>query len=66
MMQLTEQMEEQLLAYKKVIKLWRNSGKRRRINMMQKIIDSAKIKEQLGFGAIMDALAGGIDFKEVK
>ena len=63
-MKLTEQMEEQLLAYKKVIKVWRNSGKRKRINMMQKIVDSAKIKERLGFGAMIDVLAGGIDFKE--
>ena len=64
-MQLTEQMEEQLLAYKKVIKVWRNSGKRKRINMMQKIIDSAKIKERLGFRAMIDTLTGGICFKEV-
>ena len=65
-MKLTEQMEQQLLEYAKRIKEWRQSDRKRRIEIIDEIRNTAEIKMDLGFGAILDMLVGGEAFGEVK
>ena len=45
-MQLTEQMEEQIMEYKKVIKKWREYGIKRRCSLLDFITAKGKIKEE--------------------
>ena len=61
-MRLTEQMEQQLLEYAKRIDEWRKANRRRKIEIMEEIRDMAPIKEDLGYGAMLDVLCGALDF----
>jgi len=63
-MQLTEQMEEQIMEYKKVIKKWRGYGIKRRCRLLDEITAKGKIKEKASFGKMIDMLSGGQDLRK--
>jgi hypothetical protein len=55
-MALVEKMEEQLLAYSKVIKKWRRASTKKRIEMLEEI--RGESSKSLGMGAMIDMLGG--------
>jgi hypothetical protein len=55
-MTLVERMEEQLLAYSKVIKKWRRANTKKRVEMLEEI--RGENSGNLGFGAMIDVLGG--------
>lgn len=61
---LVDQMENQIKRYAKIIDKWRKAGPKKRCNMMDKIRDESKIKEEIGFGGLIDLLGGGQIFKK--
>jgi hypothetical protein len=61
-MRLTQQMEDQLLAYAAQIEEWRSADRERRIAMIDVIIKSAQIKTELGFGSMISMLSGAEEF----
>ena len=63
-MQLTEQMEEQIMEYKKVIKKWRKYGIKRRCRLLDGITTKGKIKEESSFGKNIDMLSGCQDLRK--
>ena len=62
-MNLTERMEQQLIAYSKIYEEWKKMDRKEQIKAIEKITGEIKINE-LGFGAMIDILAGGKIFKK--
>lgn len=62
-MKLTERMEQQLIAYAKIYKKWKKMNREEQIKTMEEIVGELKTSE-LGFGCMLDILAGGKSFKE--
>lgn len=63
-MKLTEQMEEQIMEYKKVIWKWRGYGIKRRCRLLDGITAKGKIKEESSFGKNIDMLSGCQDLRK--
>ena len=57
-MRMTEQMEQQIVEYKKVIKKWRSYGLKRRCRLLDEITAKGGIKEEASFGKNIDMLSG--------
>lgn len=57
-MALTRQMEDQIHAYAAVIQEWRAAPRERKIEILQSVIDKADNKVELGFGAMIEMMAG--------
>jgi len=62
-MKLTERMEQQLISYSKIYKEWKKMNREEQIEAIEEITGKIKINE-LGFGAMIDILAGGRSFKK--
>ena len=62
-MELTERMEQQLIDYSKIYEEWKKMGRKEQIEAIEEITGEIKINE-LGFGAMIDILAGGKIFKK--
>ena len=60
-MELTRQMESQLLAHAKQIKEYRAADKDTRIKMLQSVIDTGGVKSEMGMGGMLGMLSGGKD-----
>lgn len=58
-MALARQMKQQILAYAERIDEWRAANRERRTEITQEIIDSAARPVDIGFGGMIDMLAGG-------
>jgi len=62
-MKLVERMEWQLIDYAKIYEEWKEMSRQDQIKAIEKITNNENINE-LGFGAMIDLLAGGKSFKE--
>ena len=61
-MDLTRQMEQQLIDYAAIIKKWRKANRGKRMEMVDEIRDKGKHSEEIGFGALLGALWGATEF----
>ena len=61
-MDLTRQMEDQILLYATRLGEWHGAGRDRRIEIMQEIIDAAETKTELGLGAMLGMMCGAEEF----
>jgi len=61
-MLLTEKMERQLIDYAKIYEKWKKMDRKQQIKAIEYITGERSMKE-LGFGAMIDMLAGGTSFK---
>jgi len=58
-MELTEQMEQQILEYAKRYNEWEKAKKKRKLDILDEIRVTAKHKQEYGFGALIGILCGG-------
>lgn len=63
-MELAAQMEQQILAYAARLPEWLEANRERRIAIMEEICESAARKTELGFGALISAMAGAKEMGE--
>ena len=61
-MKLVEQMEQQILEYKKHYPKWLKYGRKRRLKLMDDINALAETKCEFGFGAMIGLLGGATEF----
>jgi hypothetical protein len=61
-MDLAKQMRQQLERYSKCIDEWREAGREARIDIIQRIRESAKYPVDVGFAASLSMLAGAPEF----
>ncbi len=61
---LVSQMEQQILEYAKRHEAWRKAKREKKIKIMQEIIDTASVKTELGFGAMIGLLGGASEFND--
>ena len=62
--ELVDQMEQQILEYAKRHEEWRVARREDKMRIMDEIRKTAKLKLELGFGALIGALGGGSEFND--